>query len=159
MIRRMLHSHLLESLAKFPVVALLGPRQVGKTTLAKSVLEGRDPPALYLDMELPSDLARLQEPELYLEQYVDRLVIIDEIQRLPGLFPLLRALVDRKRAPGRFLLLGSASPDLIRNSAETLAGRVVYLELSPLTLAEVEGRTSPTVAPGRVPRQFPGRKR
>ena len=137
MIRRTLHTRLLESLAKFPVVALLGPRQVGKTTLAKTVLTGMTPPALYLDMELPSDLARLQEPELYLEQYRDRLVIIDEIQRLPGLFPLLRALVDRKRAPGRFLILGSASPDLIRNSAETLAGRVVYLELSPLTPAEV----------------------
>jgi len=137
MIRRTLHTRLLESLAKFPVVALLGPRQVGKTTLAKTVLTGMTPPALYLDMELPSDLARMQEPELYLEQYRDRLVIIDEIQRLPGLFPLLRALVDRKRVSGRFLILGSASPDLIRNSAETLAGRVVYLELSPLTPAEV----------------------
>jgi uncharacterized protein len=155
MILRTLHIQLLETLAKFPVVALLGPRQVGKTTLAKAVLQGKAPPALYLDMELPSDLARLQEPELYLEQHRDRLVIIDEIQRLPGLFPLLRALVDRKRTPGRFLILGSASPDLIRNSSETLAGRVVYLELSPLSAAEVgEAAVRPLWLRGGFPDSF-----
>lgn len=133
----MLQQHVLEFLSRFPVVALLGPRQVGKTTLAKTVKEGSGLSPVYLDLELPSDLARLQEPELYLNQFQDRLVIIDEIQRLPQLFPLLRALVDRKRTPGRFLILGSASPELIRNSSESLAGRVIYLELPPLTLQEV----------------------
>lgn len=136
MIKRFLYPQLFGALAKFPAVALLGPRQVGKTTLAKAILEETPLPAVYLDLELPSDLARLQEPELYLEQFRDRLVIIDEVQRLPGLFPLLRALIDRLRRPGRFLLLGSASPDLVRNASETLAGRIIHLELSPLTLAE-----------------------
>jgi predicted AAA+ superfamily ATPase len=137
MIKRAIHQSLSSALSKFPVVALLGPRQVGKTTLAKAVREETDPAAVYLDLELPSDLARLREPELYLEQYRDRLVIIDEIQRFIGLFPLLRALVDRNRVPGRFLILGSASPDLIRNASETLAGRIFYLELSPLSLDEI----------------------
>ncbi|MDD5205993.1 MAG: ATP-binding protein [Desulfobacterales bacterium] len=137
MIRRAIHQTLSSSLSRFPVVALLGSRQVGKTTLAKAVREERDPAAVYLDLELPSDLARLREPELYLEQYRDRLVIIDEIQRFVDLFPLLRALVDRNRVPGRFLILGSASPELIRNASETLAGRILHLELSPLALDEV----------------------
>jgi uncharacterized protein len=137
MIKRAIQKTLESSLSKFPVVALLGPRQVGKTTLAKAVREERGPAAVYLDLELPSDLARLREPELYLEQHHDRLVIIDEIQRSRGLFPLLRALVDRKRKPGRFLILGSASPDLIRSASETLAGRILHLDLSPLTLDEV----------------------
>lgn len=137
MIPRALQRYLLSSLVEFPVVAILGPRQVGKTTLAKAICAVTGSPAVYLDLELPSDLARLQEPELYLQQFRDRLVIIDEVQRLPGLFPLIRALVDQHRVPGRFLILGSASPDLIRNASETLAGRVVYLELPPLTLSEV----------------------
>lgn len=137
MIKRSIHQTLSSALSKFPVVALLGARQVGKTTLAKAVGEEREPAAVYLDLELPSDLARLREPELYLERYSDRLVIIDEIQRSAELFPLLRALVDRNRVPGRFLILGSASPDLIRSASETLAGRILHLELSPLLLDEV----------------------
>lgn len=137
MIKRHLHEQLVSSLSKFPAVALLGPRQVGKTTLAKMIREETLPPPVYLDLELPSDLARLQEPELYLGQFNDRLVIIDEVQRLPELFPLLRALIDQRRNPGRFLILGSASPQLIRNASETLAGRMLYLELPPLTLTEV----------------------
>lgn len=137
MIKRFLHQSISSALSKFPVVALLGARQVGKTTLAKAIGKEKESAALYLDLELPSDLAKLREPEIYLEQYRDRLVIIDEIQRSVELFPLLRALVDRKRAPGRFLILGSASPDLIRNASETLAGRILHLELSPLTLGEI----------------------
>lgn len=127
-------NRLRESLDQFPAVALLGPRQVGKTTLARSLAV---PDAVFLDLERPADLARLQDPETYLGTVVDRLVIIDEVQRLPTLFPILRTLIDQERRPGRFLLLGSASPALRRQSAESLAGRIDYLELAPFTLDEV----------------------
>jgi hypothetical protein len=136
MIRRHLIPALNQSLARFPVVALVGARQVGKTTLARALAREWGKPAIYLDLERPSDLARLLAPELYLEQHADKLVILDEIQRMPELFPLLRALVDSRRRNGRFLILGSASPDLIRNASESLAGRIVYHELSPFTLTE-----------------------
>ncbi|MBP7034027.1 MAG: AAA family ATPase, partial [Syntrophobacterales bacterium] len=96
---------------------------MGKTTLAKMIKDKARPDAVYLDLELPSDWNKLQDPELYLEQFEKQLVIIDEIQRMPALFPLLRALVDKNRVPGRFLILGSASPALIRHSSESLAGR------------------------------------
>ena len=134
MIKRQIESRLRESLEQFPAVALLGPRQVGKTTLARSLAVAD---AVFLDLERPADLARLQDPETYLGTVVDRLVIIDEVQRLPSLFPVLRTLIDQERRPGRFLLLGSASPALRRQSAESLAGRVEYLELAPFTLDEV----------------------
>jgi uncharacterized protein len=94
------------------------------------------PQAVYIDLELPSDLNKLQSPELYLRQFTTKLVIIDEIQRMPDLFPLIRALVDQRRVGGRFLILGSASPELIRHASESLAGRIVYHELSPLSLVE-----------------------
>lgn len=137
MIHRRLSAKLQQSLAEFPVTALLGPRQVGKTTLARLVAFDLLPDkAVYLDLELPSDLAKLAEPELYLRGHHDRLVVIDEVQRTPELFPLLRALVDQDRRPGRFLLLGSASPELSRFGAESLAGRIIYHELSPLSLDE-----------------------
>ena len=123
-------------LGQFPVVVLIGPRQVGKTTLAKAYLEGH-PSAVYLDLELPSDLAKLQEPELYLSSLEQSLVVIDEVQRRPELFPVLRSLVDQARRPGRFLLLGSASPGLLRQSFESLAGRLYYLELSPFSWWEI----------------------
>lgn len=96
--------------------------------------------ALHLDLESPSDMARLANAELYLSQQKDRLVVIDEAQQKPDLFPILRVLIDRDRRPGRFLILGSASPGLKRQASETLAGRIAYHELSPLTLAEVSGR-------------------
>ncbi len=135
--RRLLPS-LVQRLDESPAVALLGPRQAGKTTLALEVGEGRN--AIYLDLESEKDRARLAEPEAYLEQHLDRLVILDEIHRAPGLFPVLRGLIDRARRRGRksglFLLLGSASLDLLRQSAETLAGRVSYLELGPFDLTE-----------------------
>jgi predicted AAA+ superfamily ATPase len=98
----------------------------------------------FLDLERPSELARLSEPELFLESRKDHLVIIDEVQRRPDLFPVLRALVDAHRQPGRFLVLGSASPDLLRQSSESLAGRIDYLELAPLTLPEVTADRDPT---------------
>jgi len=143
MIPRVAKARLLDLLQHFPAVALLGPRQAGKTTLALSLEEQLKPQALYLDLELPSDRAKLADPELYLSQHPDRLVILDEIHRLPGIFQTLRSVIDRRRRTGRkvnqFLLLGSASIDLMHQSAESLAGRIAYLELTPFTAAEVRG--------------------
>jgi predicted AAA+ superfamily ATPase len=147
MIPRAAKAKLLDLLQRFPAVALLGPRQAGKTTLALSLEEQLKPQALYLDLELPSDRAKLADPELYLSQHLHRLVILDEIHRLPDIFQTLRSVIDRRRRTGRkvgqFLLLGSASMDLMHQSAETLAGRIAYLELTPFTAAEVGG-TSPS---------------
>lgn len=126
-------------IAQTPVVALIGSRQVGKTTLAHALHV--DKPVHYLDLERPSDIAKLAEPELYLSRHSDALVILDEIQRVPDLFPVLRSLIDERRRAGNrnghFLILGSASPDLLRQSSETLAGRISFLELTPLNLCEV----------------------
>ncbi len=139
MFARRAHRELDERLQSSPAVALLGPRQVGKTTLALAVAASR--PAVYLDLELPSDRAKLAEPELYLGAHTDKLVILDEIQRVPELFAVLRGLIDRGRRQGRgvgrFLVLGSASIDLLRQSSETLAGRISYLELQPLDVLEL----------------------
>lgn len=134
--KRTLELTIRESLKKYPVVGILGSRQVGKTTLAKELQSTLKKKAVYLDLELPSDLNKLADPELYLGQFADALVIIDEIQRMPSLFPVIRALVDRKRTAGRFLLLGSASPDLIKQASESLAGRIIYHELTPFSLGE-----------------------
>lgn len=136
MIERALRQNILRSLRKYPVVAILGSRQVGKTTLAKTIhtATGRD--TIYLDLELDSDLNKLKDSELYLRHFAHALVVIDEIQRMPTLFPLMRALVDQQRTGGRFLILGSASPDLMRHSSESLAGRIIYHELTPFTLDE-----------------------
>lgn len=119
-----------------PVVALLGPRQCGKTTLARMYAEElSDIPVVRFDLEDPTDLAALAEPKLALQD-LRGLVIIDEVQRFPELFPILRVLVDRPGNPARFLILGSASRDLIRQSSETLAGRIGHLELTPFQLTE-----------------------
>jgi predicted AAA+ superfamily ATPase len=138
MIQRRLRPNLADALAHSPAVALLGPRQVGKTTLALEVANTRD--SLYLDLESEQDRARLAQPELYLAGHQDKLVIIDEVHRAPGLFPVLRGLIDQGRRAGRrtgrFLLLGSASLDLLKQSGETLAGRIAYLELTPLDVLE-----------------------
>lgn len=120
----------------FPVVCVVGPRQVGKTTLVEGLTDGVGRPALYLDLESSRDLAKLSNAELYFDQRSDHLIILDEIQRRPDLFPLLRAVIDRDRKPGRFMLLGSASPELMMQSAESLAGRIAYLELHPFIYAE-----------------------
>lgn len=142
MITRRLLAPLTSALAEAPAVALLGPRQVGKTTLALEVAEAR--PAIYLDLESEADRAKLSEPELYLPQHEDKLVILDEIQRTPQLFRILRGLIDagrrRGRSTGRFLVLGSASIDLLKQSSESLAGRIRYLELAPLDAGEVGRR-------------------
>jgi len=157
MIARTLEKAVAEALGKFPVVALVGARQVGKTTLARVLQKDTVGDSVYIDLERPTDLAKLEAPELYLEMHAHELVILDETQRMPDLFPLLRSLVDADRRNGRFLLLGSASPDLVRQSSESLAGRVVYLELSPLSLEEV-GATMENVwrlwKRGGFPRSF-----
>ncbi|NKB72033.1 MAG: DUF4143 domain-containing protein [Candidatus Latescibacteria bacterium] len=140
MITRYLQDQIIDGLASFPAVALVGSRQAGKTTLAGAI---RHPDAVYLDLERPSDLARLEDAEGYLHHHRERLVIIDEAQRKPELFPLLRALIDADRRPGRFLILGSASPDLRRQAAESLAGRIKYFELSPFLLGELSGQPDP----------------
>ncbi|MBN2537996.1 ATP-binding protein [candidate division WOR-3 bacterium] len=138
MIERNLRGPLVEALAEVPAVCLLGPRQVGKTTLALEVARRQD--AVYLDLESEQDRAKLAEPELYLERLLDRLVVLDEVHRAPGLFPVLRGLIDRARrrgaGNGRYLLLGSASMELLKQSGESLAGRVRYLELAPFSVLE-----------------------
>jgi uncharacterized protein len=141
MIPRRLLPALSAALDEAPAVALLGPRQVGKTTLALEVADAR--PAVYLDLESAADRAKLAEPELYLSQHADKLVILDEIQRTPELFRSLRGLIDagrrRGRGKGRFLVLGSASIDLLKQSSESLAGRIRHLELAALDAGEVGG--------------------
>jgi len=119
-----------------PVVALLGPRQCGKTTLARMFAEQIGEPVVRFDLEDPTDLAALEQPKLAL-QSLRGLVVIDEIQRLPDLFPILRVLVDRPDNALRLLILGSASRDLIRQSSETLAGRIGHIELTPFSIAEI----------------------
>jgi len=128
---------MLELLGFFPVVAIVGPRQVGKTTLAQELLAQIGQDSVYLDLENPEDEAKLTDPVLFFKANADRCVVLDEIQRMPQLFPILRSMVDMQRKPGRFMLLGSATPDLIRNSSESLAGRIAYRELTPFNVAEV----------------------
>ncbi|MEN6333187.1 MAG: ATP-binding protein [Phycisphaerales bacterium] len=137
MIQRGLENEVLLSLDQFPAVGIIGSRQVGKTTLAMMIAERQSGKAVYLDLERPSDLAKLGDAELYLRSLADSLVIIDEVQRRPELFPVIRSLIDEQRRPGRFLVLGSASPVLLRQSSESLAGRIVYHELKPFDLQEV----------------------
>jgi uncharacterized protein len=142
MIERRLHDIVNERLDSTPAVVLTGPRQVGKTTIAVDIASKRD--ALYLDLESERDRAALREPELFLEQQLHRLVILDEVHRMPELYPILRGMIDKARRQnqrvGKYLLLGSASQHLLRQSGESLAGRVSYLELHGLDLLEVGGR-------------------
>ncbi len=137
MIDRLLTPKVLDSLRRFPVVGLIGARQTGKTTLAKAIVAQRPEKTLYLDLELPSNQALLEDAELYLRSRPAELVILDEIQRVPELFPLLRALVDEANRPRQFLILGSASPALLRQLSESLAGRIIYHELDPFVIQEL----------------------
>jgi predicted AAA+ superfamily ATPase len=142
MLRRRITERLQTMIAQVPAVALLGARQVGKTTLAKSI--AKDINSIYLDLEAPEDLLKLSDPSSFLSAHADKLVILDEIQRSPELFPVLRGLIDKNREQGRragqFLLLGSASMDLMRQSSESLAGRISYLEMGGLNVAEIDGK-------------------
>jgi predicted AAA+ superfamily ATPase len=137
-VQRSIEPDLSDSLVASPVTAVLGPRQAGKSTLVRHLLAGRSE-ALMIDLDLPSDQRKLSDAELFLRAHADRLVCIDEVQLKPDLFPLMRALVDMNRRPSRFLVLGSASRDLIRQSSETLAGRIRYLELTPFLFSEIAG--------------------
>ena len=125
-----------EALNRSPVTAILGPRQCGKTTLAREVARSRA--ATFFDMERPADRSRLEAPELSLRS-LKGLIVIDEIQRQPGLFNLLRVLADRRPLPARFLILGSASPDLVKGVSETLAGRVAFVDMGGFSLEEAGG--------------------
>ena len=141
MLARRAHATIEQALGRQAAVAVIGPRQVGKTTLALQI--GRTRQALYLDLESQSDRAKLAEPELFLRQFEDRLVILDEIHRTPELFQVLRGVIDESRRrgkrTGRFLILGSASIDLLRQSGESLAGRIEYVHLNSLDVLEAAG--------------------
>ncbi|MEM1406956.1 MAG: ATP-binding protein [Bacteroidota bacterium] len=140
MIKRILEAELHYSLQEFPITGIVGPRQIGKTTLVKNTVLSQ--PGVYLDLERNSDLNKLSDPELFLSLHADKTVILDEIQHKPDLFPLLRSLIDENKRPGKFIILGSASPELLKQSSESLVGRINYLELSALNLLETAGTVS-----------------
>ena len=136
MIKRNLQAQIQRKLTKSPAIAILGPRQVGKTTLAKQ-LKTESQGIVYLDMENPEDQSKLVDVYRYLNRFEDSLVIIDEVQLMPVLFSVLRPLIDANRIAGRFILLGSASPQLVKGVSESLAGRITYTELTPIGLTEL----------------------
>ena len=135
-IERDLQQEVISCLRDFPAVAILGPRQCGKSTLARNIIRNAGE-TVYLDLELPSDIQKLSEPELFLHQHTGKLICLDEVQRMPEIFPVLRSVIDSDRSNSHFLILGSASPELIKQSSETLAGRIAYLELTPLLQHEI----------------------
>lgn len=141
MIKRDAQEDIISLLDEFPAVGVLGPRQVGKTTLAEEIAATINPEPVYLDLESPADHAKLNEPENYFELHNDKLIILDEIQRVPELFKILRGVIDRRRRQGQksgqFLILGSASLDLLKQSSESLAGRIAYKELPGFTASEI----------------------
>ena len=138
MLARTCYQTVLSRLAMFPAVVLLGPRQVGKTTLAEAIAADRD--SVYLDLENPRDRGKLADPNRYLSANEGRLVVLDEVHRAPELFQVLRGVIDRGRRKGlragRFLMLGSASMELMKQSGESLAGRVAYVDLAPVNALE-----------------------
>lgn len=144
MIERYRLPFLRQLLAEFPAVAILGPRQVGKTTLALELLQSDPSSAQYLDLEFPADAAKLTDPIAYFDSHADKLMVIDEVQRAPELFATLRGVIDQRRRAGKrsgqFLLLGSATGALLAQSAESLAGRIAYLELPSLAANEVPAK-------------------
>lgn len=142
MITRLKQSKIHKLLQVFPVVGIIGPRQVGKTTLAQILISEIDKAAEIVDLERPSDLQKLSNAELFFTQNREKIIVIDEVQRMPELFPIIRSMVDEHRVPGRFILLGSASPNLMRQSSESLAGRIFYEELTPFLFNEINDRTT-----------------
>jgi predicted AAA+ superfamily ATPase len=136
-IQRHIEREFTELLKDYPVVCLVGPRQVGKTSFIKAFSEGMPGQSLYLDLEMPTDMSKLSDPQFYLEQHSDKTIIIDEVQHRRDLFPLLRAMIDADRRPGRFILLGSASRIIIQDTSESLAGRIAFMELKPFSLSEL----------------------
>ncbi len=149
MIKRYAETELVQLLEQFPAAAILGPRQIGKTTLAQQIAAHTKPSPVYLDLENPIDLAKLDDPGQYFQTHTDRLIILDEIQRTPGLFQILRGVIDRRRRAGQqagqFLILGSASRDLLKQSSESLAGRIAYRELTGLTVSEIKSKDQETL--------------
>jgi len=143
MINRKYLSIVEDKLSNFSAVALLGPRQIGKTTLARTLAEQR--PSVYLDLENYRDLAKLDDPVAYLSSFSGKLIILDEIQRKPELFATLRGLIDEGRRAGhkfgQFLILGSASLDLLRQASESLAGRIAYVEMSGVSVIEIDSES------------------
>lgn len=137
MIKRHLEDEIIKLLKQFPAVAVLGPRQVGKTTLVRKIAKQQKRQAVYLDVEKPTDQLKLSDAEAYLQFQKDKCVVLDEVQYMPGLFGVLRPLIDEKKKPGRFILTGSASPALVRCVSESLAGRIAYTELPPIGLKEL----------------------
>jgi len=127
---------------QYPAVAILGARQVGKTTLAKQIAASQKRPFLYLDLENPLDVRRLEDPFTFLSANKDKCIIIDEVQTIPSLFAVLRSIIDAGRRNGRFILLGSASPQLVKGVSESLAGRIAYRELTPISFIELPERIS-----------------
>lgn len=150
MISRQVLSQLQNKLQQAPAVVLLGPRQVGKTTLALEAARYWPQDSVYLDLERPADRMKLDDADGFLRMQGDKLVILDEIHRMPGLFEILRGIIDERRRSGQrfgqFLLLGSASLDLMQQSSETLAGRVAYLEVTPILALELQGQDLSTDA-------------
>ncbi len=137
MIKRQLEYQLFKTFRLFPAVAILGPRQVGKTTLAKQLGKALAKKTIYLDLENPGDAFLLQNPVTFFRENKTCCIIIDEVQRMPSLFPVLRSMIDEHRKPGRFIITGSASPELLLKSAESLTGRIFYHELTPFTIEEI----------------------
>jgi len=140
-IQRYLEPGITKALLNFPITAITGPRQCGKSTLVKHLLNAY-PENIYLDLERPSDLQKLEDAEWFLASQKDKLICIDEVQRRPELFPLIRSLVDEWNKPGCFLILGSASRDLLKQSSESLAGRITYKRLTPFLWDELKNDCS-----------------
>ena len=136
-IERYIKKEVLYSLRNNPVTCILGPRQSGKTTFVKNIIKDIKKKVTYLDLELDADRQKMKDPELFLGHRENECVVIDEVQRIPDIFPQLRGLVDRKRIPARFLITGSADPSLIKFTSESLAGRISYIKLLPFNLIEV----------------------